>query len=111
MGYAVAFEGKSSTAEDYLFVKAIDEAYGDISAKVVFFDGTQKTIDINKVDEMDATKNNVKTNTVYKYTAGTSDYDLTTVSNKVASHRLRTGTKVVTYYGEISNQDPQHHGH
>lgn len=51
-GYAVAFEGKSSTAEDYLFVKAIDEAYGDISAKVVFFDGTQKTIDINKVDEM-----------------------------------------------------------
>ena len=104
-GYAVAFEGKSSTAEDYLFVKAIDEAYGDISAKVVFFDGTQKTIDIDKVDEKDATKNNVKTNTVYKYTAGTSDYDLTSVDNYTAgSHKDNEGNTV--YQGEISNKTP-----
>lgn len=104
-GYAVAFEGKSSTAEDYLFVKAIDEAYGDISAKVVFFDGTQKTIDIDKVDEKDATKNNVKTNTVYKYTAGTSDYDLTSVDNYTAgSHKDKEGNTV--YQGEISNKTP-----
>lgn len=103
-GYAVAFEGKSSTAEDYLFVKATDEAYGDISAKVVFFDGTQKTIDIDKVDDEDATVDNVKKNTVYKYTAGTSDYDLTSVTNYVAdSHK--DGNKVI-YQGEISNKTP-----
>lgn len=97
-GYVVAFEGKTSTAEDYLFVKAIDTAYGDVSAKVVFFDGTQKTIDIDKVNGENAVaygdltvkdKNNkdvavepaadngvVKKQTVYKYTAGSSDYDL-----------------------------------
>ena len=104
-GYAVAFEGKSSTAEDYLFVKAIDEAYGDISAKVVFFDGTQKTIDIDKVDEKDATKTNVNANTVYKYTAGTSDYDLTSVTNYTAgSHKDSEGNTV--YQGEISNKTP-----
>lgn len=103
-GYAVAFEGKSSTAEDYLFVKATDEAYGDISAKVVFFDGTQKTIDIDKVDDEDATVGNVKQNTVYKYTAGTSDYDLTSVTNYVAgSHK--DGNKTI-YQGEISNKTP-----
>lgn len=104
-GYAVAFEGKSSTAEDYLFVKATDKSYGDISAKVVFFDGTQKTIDIDKVDDKDATLQNVTENTVYKYTAGTSDYDLTTVSNEIAS-QTEDGNKVVTYYGEISNKTP-----
>ena len=94
-GYAVAFEGKTDTAEDYLFVKAIDTAYGDVSAKVVFFDGTQKTIDIDQVNDGDAvayvkdgsgatslpsTSNHVvKGDTVYKYTAGSSDYDLTYV--------------------------------
>ena len=103
-GYAVAFEGKSSTAEDYLFVKATDKSYGDISAKVVFFDGTQKTIDIDKVDDNDATLQNVTENTVYKYTAGTSDYDLTTVDNKTAS--VTEVNSVKTYYGEISNKTP-----
>lgn len=103
-GYAVAFEGKSSTAEDYLFVKATDKSYGDISAKVVFFDGTQKTIDIDKVDDKDATLQNVTENTVYKYTAGTSDYDLTTVDNKTAS--VTEANSVKTYYGEISNKTP-----
>lgn len=120
-GYAVAFEGKTDTAEDYLFVKAIDTAYGDVSAKVVFFDGTQKTIDIDQVNDKDAiaykdstkdpngtdpTANNaiVKPNTVYKYTAGSSDYDLTyvapmdaktgvTISNKNPSI---SGTNIVT---------------
>ena len=112
-GYAVAFEGKTSTAEDYLFVKAIDSAYGDVSAKVVFFDGTKKTIDIDKVNGKDAkpatvkqgggynetsTANNeyVVPNTVYKYTAGSSDYDLEYVS--VA------GT--TSDNGEISNKTP-----
>lgn len=109
-GYAVAYEGKSSTAEDYLFVKAIDKAYGDISAKVVFFDGTQKTIDIDKVDDKDATEDNVKQNTVYKYTAGSSDYDLTTVDNLTASANTakdKNGKDVITgYNGVISNKTP-----
>ncbi len=119
-GYAVAFEGKTDTAEDYLFVKAIDTAYGDVSAKVVFFDGTQKTIDIDQVNDDDAvafvapstdakgnpvagtgtgdpsTKNHVvKANTVYKYTAGSSDYDLTYVDPMDS----KTGV-------EISNKNP-----
>ncbi len=87
-GYAVAFEGKTDTAEDYLFVKAIDTAYGDVSAKVVFYDGTQKTIDIDQVNDGDAvayvkdgsgatglpstTNHVVKGDTVYKYTAGSA---------------------------------------
>ena len=110
-GYAVAFEGKTDTAEDYLFVKAIDTAYGDVSAKVVFYDGTQKTIDIDQVNDGDAvayvkdgsgatglpsTINHVvKANTVYKYTAGSSDYDLTYVDP------MDSKTDV-----EISNKNP-----
>ena len=115
-GYVVAFEGKANTAEDYLFVKAIDKAYGDVSAKVVFFDGTQKTIDIDKVnghsaeygvttasngketylDASDTTHGYVVPNTVYKYTAGSSDYDLDYVTN-VASKSDNA---------EISNKTP-----
>lgn len=110
-GYAVAFEGKTDTAEDYLFVKAIDTAYGDVSAKVVFFDGTQKTIDIDQVNDGDAvayvkdnssgtglpstTNHVVKGDTVYKYTAGSSDYDLT----YVAPMDAKTGVT-------ISNKNP-----
>lgn len=119
-GYAVAFEGKTDTAEDYLFVKAIDTAFGDVSAKVVFYDGTQKTIDIDQVNDGDAvayvkdgsgatglpstTNHVVMGDTVYKYTAGSSDYDLTyvapmdaktgvTISNKNPSI---AGTNIVT---------------
>lgn len=113
-GYAVAFEGKTSTAEDYLFVTAIDTAYGDVSAKVVFFDGTKKTIDIDKVngenavaygDKKDQNKKDVepaanngvvKKQTVYKYTAGSSDYDLEYVGT--------VGT--TNNDGEISNKTP-----
>ena len=105
-GYAVAFEGKTSSAEDYLFVKALDTAYGDVSAKVVFFDGTQKTVDLDQITLANGTtedvkwtenggnSNNVAVNTVYKYTAGSSDYDLEVVSVKSA-----TGTT-------ISNKNP-----
>lgn len=113
-GYVVAFEGKTSTAEDYLFVTAIDTAYGDVSAKVVFFDGTKKTIDIDKVngenavaygDKKDENKKDVepaanngvvKKQTVYKYTAGSSDYDLEYVGT--------VGT--TNNDGEISNKTP-----
>ena len=107
----MAFEGKTDTAEDYLFVKAIDTAFGDVSAKVVFYDGTQKTIDIDQVNDGDAvayvkdgsgatglpstTNHVVKGDTVYKYTAGSSDYDLT----YVAPMDAKTGVT-------ISNKNP-----
>ena len=117
-GYVVAFEGKTSTAEDYLFVKSIDVAFGDVSAKVVFFDGTQKTIDIDQVNNGDAvaygiskdangrvittnpttTNQVVKENTVYKYTAGSSDYDLEYVAPDAATSSDNTS---------ISNKEPK----
>lgn len=107
-GYVVAFEGKTSTAEDYLFVKDIDVAYGDVSAKVVFYDGTQKTIDIDQVNGKDAkaaaendvpAANNafVKANTVYKYTAGSSSYDLEYVKPAAAT---------TSNDSSISNKEP-----
>lgn len=117
-GYVVAFEGKTSTAEDYLFVKSLDVAFGDVSAKVVFFDGTQKTIDIDQVNGDDAVaygiskdangkvittdpaadNHVVKENTVYKYTAGSSDYDL----DYVAPAAQTTGDNT-----SISNKEPK----
>lgn len=94
-GYVVAFEGKTSSAEDYLFVKGLDSAFGDVSAKVVFYDGTQKTVDLDQVNNADATyqvlqngnvTSNVTTDTVYKFSAGSSDYDLTSVpQNKLVT--------------------------
>ena len=113
-GYAVAFEGKSSTAEDYLYVKAVDVAYDDVSAKVVFYDGTQKTIDIDKVNGDNAVDGRQQTpgannhyvtpGYVYKYTAGSSDYDLTFVDNVKATSSVVNGKTV--YGGVISNKTP-----
>lgn len=115
-GYVVAFEGKTSTAEDYLFVKALDSSFqtatsSDVSAKVVFFDGTQKTVDLDQITladgtvkdaayinggSYDADKNNVELNTVYKYTEGSS-YDLEAVDAK--------DVKALTA-AKISNKNP-----
>ncbi len=113
-GYLVAFEGKTSTAEDYLFVKSLDVSFGnDVAAKVVFFDGTQKTVDLDQItladgtvadaayDQKDPTTFNAKTNnvqvdTVYKYTEGSS-YDLEVV--KAADVKAATAAK-------ISNKNP-----
>lgn len=115
-GYAVAYEGKDSTAEDYLFVKSLDKSFDDVSAKVVFYDGTQKTIDLDKITTVDgsgkkttddahwqekgtgAKADNVFVNTVYKYTAGSSDYDLEEVKN----FNDKTNVDEVT----ISNKTP-----
>lgn len=115
-GYAVAFEGKTNTAEDYLFVKSLDVSFGsDVAAKVVFFDGTQKTVDLDQLtyfkadgttDTTDATYvpatattaagGNVKVETIYKYTEGSS-YDLEEV--KTSDVKTATGAK-------ISNKNP-----
>lgn len=111
-GYVVAFEGKSSSAEDYLFVKALDKSFNDVSAKVVFFDGTQKTVDLDQITTYDkagkktvadakwsenGSDNNVSVNTVYKYTAGSSDYDLEEVTNF---------SNTTTDKAKISNKTP-----
>lgn len=111
-GYMVAFEGKTSTAEDYLFVKSLDVSFGnDVAAKVVFFDGTQKTVDLDQITLADGTvrdaayesgkaydadKNNVQVDTVYKYTEGSS-YDLEVV--KTSDVKAATAAK-------ISNKNP-----
>ena len=54
-GTVVAVENASVSAEDYLYVKGTDEAYGDVSAKVVFYDGTEAKIDIDELTQGDGT--------------------------------------------------------
>lgn len=108
-GYAVAFEGKTSTAEDYLFVKGVDVAFSDdISAKVVFYDGTKKTIDIDQFDNKDAKDENGRKPVkygVYKYTAGSSDYDLDIVDDdKVVDNNANSSTLLNNV--KISNKTP-----
>ena len=112
-GYVVAFEGKTSTAEDYLFIKSLDNSFEtDVSAKVVFFDGTQKTVDLDqlthKVGGVTKTedvvwtngnkdgKNNIESNKIYKYTEGSS-YDLEEVN--------ASDVKALTA-AKISNKNP-----
>ena len=93
-GYAVAIEGADDSIEDYLYVVGIDQAYGDYSARVVFGDGTQETIDIDDVDGYNAaatgissngdnreepysqTSNNLIVGHVYKWSESGSAYDL-----------------------------------
>ena len=96
-GNAVAIEGAEDSIDDYLYVTGIDQAYGDYSAKVVFADGTEETIDIDQVDDNDAavdqtknpdeplnnrdsdyvaTTNNLIVGRVYKWSQSGSSYDL-----------------------------------
>ena len=110
-GYVVAFEGKTSTAEDYLFIKSLDNSFQtDVSAKVVFFDGTQKTVDLDQLTHkvngetktedvvwVDGGKNNnIKAEKIYKYTEGSS-YDLEEVD--------ASDVKALTA-AKISNKNP-----
>lgn len=50
----MAIEGAEDSVDDYLFVTGVDSAYGDVSAKVVFADGTEEKIDIDEIDGVDA---------------------------------------------------------
>lgn len=109
-GYAVAYEGKTSSAEDYLFVKGVDTAFtNDISAKVVLFDGTKKTVDIDQFENQDADANNKPTaEMVYKYTAGSSDYDLERVPDGKLVKGVAETTDSNGTHGKvsISNKTP-----
>ena len=92
-GCVVAIEGADTSADDYLYVTGTDVAYGDVSAKVVFSDGTEATIDIDEVNGHDAKVStdvndytqdgsSVIKDMVYKFAKSGSDYDLTTVFDK-----------------------------
>ena len=92
-GCVVAIEGADTSADDYLYVTGTDVAYGDVSAKVVFSDGTKATIDIDEVNGHDAKVStdvddytqdgsSVIKDMVYKFAKSGSDYDLTTVFDK-----------------------------
>ena len=92
-GCVVAIEGADTSADDYLYVTGTDVAYGDVSAKVVFSDGTKATIDIDEVNGHDAKVStdvddytqdgsSVIKDMVYKFAKSGNDYDLTTVFDK-----------------------------
>ena len=86
-GCLVAVAEAGNVAEDYIYVSGIHQAYGDNSAKVVHYDGTTETKDIDEVDKNDkpAVVNPLTDGYnaaaelgigVYKY-RGSSEYDLT----------------------------------
>ena len=81
-GNAVAIEGAEDSVDDYLFVTGVDSAYGDVSAKVVFADGTEEKIDIDQIDDVDAyftSDSNKRVPTVghiYKWNQSGNEYDL-----------------------------------
>ena len=81
-GNAVAIEGAEDSVDDYLFVTGVDSAYGDVSAKVVFADGTEEKIDIDEIDGVDAyyTDKDHKLvpaiGNIYKWNQSGNEYDL-----------------------------------
>ena len=89
-GCLVAVAEAGEVAEDYIYVKGIHQAYGDNSAKIVKYDGTEETIDIDEVDGNDEPAiardgaGNISPYTVteqlglgvYKYSRSGSAYDL-----------------------------------
>lgn len=80
-GNAVAIEGAEDSVDDYLFVTGVDSAYGDVSAKVVFADGTEEKIDIDEIDGVDAyyTDNDHKLvpaiGNIYKWNQSGNEYE------------------------------------
>ena len=95
-GCLVAVAEAGEVAEDYILVKGIHQAYGDNSAKIVKYDGTEETIDIDEVDGNDdpATVNGNYTAKeqlglgVYKYSRSGNAYDLS--SSKADDPEFRT---------------------
>ena len=85
-GNAVAIEGAEDSVDDYLFVTGVDSAYGDVSAKVVFADGTEEKIDIDEIDGVDAywkstgDKRVPTEGHIYKWNQSGSEYDLESAS-------------------------------
>ena len=110
-GYAVAMEGAEEGVDDYLFVTGLDSAYGEISAKVVWADGTEDTIDIDEVDGVDAEEMSANADNydddgyvvegmIYKWSTSGSAYDLETVESvELTAADIRNGrASVINYY-------------
>ena len=79
--YAVDAQDAS---KDYLYVKDAIQALDGVAAKVVFADGTEKKIDVTKVDSTEGSAlvaNDVKTGAVYTYTVDKDEYTLTSVAS------------------------------
>ena len=87
-GTLVAVAEAGEVAEDYIYVKGAHELYGDYSARVVRYDGTQEDIDIDKVDGTDVISSDFKAPAnytargqlgvgVYKFARSGNAYDLT----------------------------------
>jgi hypothetical protein len=107
-GYAVAYEGKAATAEDYLFITEISKSWtSSVTAKAVFYDGTKATIEVDKVGGQTATSSNVGENTIYKYSKGTSTYSLETVTEvKIGGMDTTDTSKVAGTNKDLSNKSP-----
>ena len=105
-GCLVAVAEAGEVAEDYILVKGIHQAYGDNSAKIVKYDGTEETIDIDEVDgndDPDTVTGNYTDKEqlgqgVYKYSRSGNAYDLS--SSKADDHEFRT---VQMYEVKIEN--------
>ena len=87
-GCLVAVAEAGEVAEDYIYVKGLHQAYGDYSAKIVKYDGTEETVDIDDVDGTAVTAGEYKQSSnytalgelglgVYKYSRSGNAYDLT----------------------------------
>ena len=105
-GCLVAVAEAGEVAEDYVLVQGTHKAYGDNSAKIVKYDGTEETIDIDEVDGNDdpATVTGNYTDKgqlgkgVYKYSRSGNAYDLS--SSKADDPEFRT---VQMYEVKIEN--------
>ena len=119
-GYAVAMEGAEEGVDDYLFVTGLDSAYGEISAKVVWADGTEDTIDIDEVDGVDAEEMSADADNydddgyvvegmIYKWSTSGSAYDLETVESvALTAADIRNGhASVINYYYADDNTDTE----
>ena len=119
-GYAVAMEGAEEGVDDYLFVTGLDSAYGEISAKVVWADGTEDTIDIDEVDGVDAEEMSADADNydddgyvvegmIYKWSTSGSAYDLETVESvELTAADIRNGrASVINYYYADDDTDTE----
>ena len=119
-GYAVAMEGAEEGVDDYLFVTGLDSAYGEISAKVVWADGTEDTIDIDEVDGVDAEEMSADADNydddgyvvegmIYKWSISGSAYDLETVESvELTAADIRNGrASVINYYYADDDTDTE----
>ena len=105
-GYAVAMEGAEAGVDDYLFVTGLDTAYDEVSAKVVWADGTEDTIDIDELDNVDVTdEDQLSVNTIYKWSTSGSAYDLESVDSvELNDADIRNGrASVINNY--VSSED------